>query len=471
VAARTPLGPTGTILVSVPAVQTYSPAMLLTLVVHELAHKISIAGAYPTDHRALDIAGAAVATYAKQELGIAGFLDLSFSGTGFVLFPSTLGGHARAMALQSDGKLVVAGRLGGEYGLIRVTPEGTLDTGFGANGSVVTNLPASGLSIHRLALLEDGRILAAGTGHNGQTYAMTAVRYLPDGSVDQSCGGSCISTYSYVNKGASAHGIAPQSDGKFLVAGYGYGPNGTSYGLLTRYLANGSLDTSFTQDGVINQNFDGYPTGFQSIRVQPDGKILVNGWVQPPSGDSQLLVVRFLPSGERDTTWNGTGYRVIPEASGVYAGSLLLEADGKLVSTLSPRRQGRTVLGLARLNGDGTFDTSFGQGGVAVVSSIDGNSTTSDVVREPSGKYLLVGSTANGAGAFTLGIARLGADGTPDTQFNEGGALGTGTALDAYPLLDNSTARALLLPEGKLAISATVRNGSETRFALFRFWL
>src|SRR5438093_4060762 len=206
----------------------------------------------------------------KKECALAcfkanGSLDTSFNGTGKVTtnFGGDGNAEGRSVTVQTDGKIVVAGyaTAGGveKFALARYNADGTLDTSFGETGCVLTAIGISGSNATGVALQKDGKIVVAGYAvkNSGTGYDFACVRYNTDGKVDQSFGdGGKIMTV--VGQGdGEANAVAVQSDGKIIVAGSAYvivagsAHVGDSEFAVVRYDASGKLDMSFNAAGSV----------------------------------------------------------------------------------------------------------------------------------------------------------------------------------------------------------------------------
>jgi uncharacterized delta-60 repeat protein len=177
-----------------------------------------------------------------------GDLDTSFDTDGIVTTAIGAGGdEAKSVALQSDGKIVVAGYSvnGGTYdfAVVRYNTNGSLDTSFDTDGKVTTAIGASNDYVNSIALQSDGKIVVAGYSVNGGNYDFTVVRYNTNGSLDTSFSGDGIVTTAIGAAHDYVSSIALQSDGKIVVAGYS--DNGVSYVFaLARYIASDSTAPS-----------------------------------------------------------------------------------------------------------------------------------------------------------------------------------------------------------------------------------
>jgi uncharacterized delta-60 repeat protein len=239
-----------------------------------------------------------------------GSLDVSFGNGGKVITSDAGYDWFSAVALQPDGKIVVAGWSGGgfysaDFVLARYNFDGTLDAGFGSGGKVTTDLGGDDRA-SAMALQPDGKIVAAGRTSGGN-FALT--RYNQDGSPDATFGlGGKVTTDLGGDDAVSA--MALQPDGRIVVGGAS-----NSRFALARYNRDGSLDPTFGAGGAVIADFD----AAAALALQPDGKIVVAAW---PG------LARYNPDGRLDLPF-GTGGTA---ATGSGATALALQADGKIVT-------------------------------------------------------------------------------------------------------------------------------------------
>jgi uncharacterized delta-60 repeat protein len=227
-----------------------------------------------------------------------GSLDQSFDGDGKVATDFERGvDSASGMALQPDGKIVLAGitRPPGsgpfDIGVVRYNQDGSLDASFDGDGRVITPLsPGSDDDAHAVAVQPDGRIVAGGWSKVDQTYSGALVRYLPDGALDSSFDGDGKAIFS--GSTSAVYALALQPDGKIVTVG-------ESRFTVSRFNTDGSLDTSFGGDGNASSPFP--PADGFAVAVQPDGKIVAAGGTR-----NDFAVARFKPGGGLDQGF-GTG--------------------------------------------------------------------------------------------------------------------------------------------------------------------
>jgi uncharacterized delta-60 repeat protein len=253
-----------------------------------------------------------------------GSLDMGF-GIGGKVITDFAGPYesALALAIQSDGRIIAAGvayasvlSTSGDFVLVRYESDGSLDRTFGIDGKVTTDW-SGGLDLAKaLAILSDGKIVAAGdacTSDYRQPCYGALARYNKDGLLDTTFGvGGKVTTD--VLETSRLNALAVQSDGKIIAAGFSQSAGSFADFGLVRYNDNGSLDTTFGSGGKVTTAFGPWSDGIWAVSLQPDGKIVAGG--DTLSGDDLL--------------------------SGVGSGS---------------------AFGLARYNRDGSLDTRFGIGG------------------------------------------------------------------------------------------------------------
>lgn len=355
----------------------------------------------------------ALSDFAVVRYNSNGSLDGTFGANGKVITDvGNRDNQPASVSLQSDGKIVVAGYSfngatpGTNYDItvIRYNPDGSLDLTFGTGGSVSTHLGSNeyGSSV---AIQSDGKIVVAGRGYNFSTFLIefAVVRYNADGSLDTSFGGG---GYVQTRLGFDdrALSVALQPDNKIVAAGFTYressGPDADF--AVVRYNADGSMDTSFGSDGRVITSFGGGLDIGRSVRIQSDGRIVVAGIARNTNDD--FAVARYNPNGSLDTSFGagGTVTTAFASSSGNdRANSVSIQSDGKLVVAGSSYNSN---IGLARYSPDGSLDRSFGMGGL--VTSFNEQfflGSASSAAIQTDGKIVTAG------GSFDFEIARFNA--------------------------------------------------------------
>lgn len=226
-----------------------------------------------------------------------GSLDTSFDGDGIVTTDSGLiSNFTRCLAIQADGKIIAAGYSttgsNSDFTIVRYNTDGALDTSFDGDGIVTTELGSTNDTASSVAIQSDGKIIAAGSLSNGFESDFAVVRYNTNGSLDASFDGDGIAT-TPIGTSADADGVVIQTDGKIVAVGSTLTGTNFNYAVV-RYNANGSLDTSFDDDGVVTTELGTDEDEAHSVALQSDGKILVAGYSGTfPAFD--FTVVRYNP--------------------------------------------------------------------------------------------------------------------------------------------------------------------------------
>jgi uncharacterized delta-60 repeat protein len=218
--------------------------------------------------------------------------------------------------------------------------------------------------------------------------------------------------------------FALQPDGKIVIGGDTVHNQQPDRFALMRLNGDGSLDTSFGTGGSVSTLVD-VSNGASDLQLQPDGKILLCGGSWREGTADNMTILRYTAAGALDTSFNGTGYRTINinGDSSEYCGAMALLPDGKILMTgsTSANLGGQSDIVMARLNADGSLDTTFNGSGILTIVDPNLNEGAGPIILLADGKFILGGYRYNGANANFL-LMRFNADGTPDTSFGTGGA-------------------------------------------------
>jgi hypothetical protein len=297
--------------------------------------------------------------------------------------------------------LLGAATIAGVSYAVSIAEPGTLDDTFGVGGKVLTTFPNKAFDeANAVAILSDGKVIAGGITHSPpvtggcESSNFALVQYTPDGIVDSTfgAGGGAITDFRCTNEEARA--IVVQGDGKIVLAGDTTAPNGDLNFALVRYNPNGSIDepwgnpnaepdrdpgrviTHFRQ--VIRSSGHTEPSSesARAVALQPDGKIIAAGWTDSPQGDSNFALVRYNPDGTPDLSFGNpesqpdqnparviTDFRPFPDGSRtldiIYG--VAIQSDGKIVAVGSTNfPNGDLNFAIVRYNPDGTIDELFG---------------------------------------------------------------------------------------------------------------
>ncbi len=340
-----------------------------------------------------------------------GTLDDDFGSAGKVT--TDIGGDAdvaQSVAVQSDGKIVVAGhRIVGanwDFAVVRYNPDGTLDTSFDGdtgtgNGIVTTALGGSTEFVSSLALQSDDKIVLVGYTNNGVGDDIALVRFNPDGTLDTSLGGTGIVTTDIGGGNEEARSVAIQSDGKIVLVGY------TDLGAETnvavvRYNIDGSLDTDFAGDGTVTTAVR--PDNFgSSVAIQNDGKIVVAGYSLFDTSD--FIVLRYNSDGTSDTDFSDDGLVVRDSGTDDFASSMALDDDGRIIVAGYTNGSAPHSFAFLRFNSDGSSDSTFGSEGMSIINVGDVNHSPSIAIQNDQ-KIIVAGTIFQG-GKYDFLVLRL----------------------------------------------------------------
>ncbi|MGO8714932.1 MAG: delta-60 repeat domain-containing protein [Smithella sp.] len=330
-----------------------------------------------------------------------GSLDTTFGTGGIVTTPiGSYDAYAYALAIQSDGRIVVSGYSSNgsnyDFALVRYNTDGSLDTTFGTGGIVITPM-GSGYDIaYALAIQSDGRILAAGNSYNGSNYNFALVRYNTNGSLDTTFGTGGIVTTPIGTGDSEALALGIQSNGNILAAGKSF--NGSHYDFtLVRYSTNGSLDTTFGTSGIVTTPIGNYDSYAIALGIQSDGNILAAG-KSPDGSNNDFALVRYNTNGSLDTTFGTGGIVTTPVGNGAdYANALVIQSDGNILAAGKSLNGSHYDFTLVRYNTNGSLDTTFGTGGIVTtpIGSYDSYAIAFGI--QSDGNILAAGSSDNGS--------------------------------------------------------------------------
>ena len=321
--------------------------------------------------------------------------DLAFGGIGQVVTKIGQTDDAYAVAVQPDGKIVVAGDSDGKFALARYNPTGSLDSTF-SGGTVITPVGAYSHAA-AVAIQPDGKIVAAGECHLSATgdSDFALVRYLDNGMPDLMFGnGGKVTTNIAGDDTAAA--VAIQPDGKIVVAGT-FVTGSSSQIVLLRYDSKGALDRGFGSDGIVVTTFPGdIAAAGYGLALQADGRIVVVGGTARPNHTVEIAVVRYLTSGALDPSFNGNGRVSTPVGIiSAIANAVSILPDGRIMVAGSSFSGGNNVFTAVRYKTSGLLDTSFGSGGKATVNVGEGDDYAYGLALDSSGRAILAGTSEN----------------------------------------------------------------------------
>jgi uncharacterized delta-60 repeat protein len=337
-------------------------------------------------------------------------VNISCASLGAITKIGANGSGARGVAIQADGKIVVAGvaitgNSDTDVALVRYHSNGTLDTSFGGTGVITRNISgriASTDWVRGVAIQSDGKIVLVGyTQRQGDvSIGLAILRYHSDGRIDTGFAGSGILVSTHPTKDKLGHTIAIQADGKIIVGGAVNcidRASGEYCTLLERYNDDGSLDTTFNGPSASRADFN--TRGVAGLTLQTDGKILVAGSKNSGNGE-ELAVARYQSTGQSDSGFGNAGLVVVPigldVGSSNYGTGISLQTDGKIVvSGVAHTNLENNHFSITRLLASGAVDFDFGNAGSVVtkVALPPESDYSYAVVAQPDGKIIVVGES------------------------------------------------------------------------------
>ncbi len=294
-----------------------------------------------------------------------GILDTSFGNNGYVITDFFEGSdRGSCIAVQEDGKIVVFGVVnlssGFSYGLVRYLPDGQLDTSFGTDGFVIVPGGENYYEYHNsIHILDDQKIMVSTTFQDVDNADFMLMRFMPNGEPDLSFGvnGSVKTDYDF-DKLASTNLLA---DNKVMAGGKTTTNSTENHILLARYLSDGQLDPSFGSGGTLVDFVNNETLKVFDIQTREDGKILVL-YFTIENFEKKIKLNQYLPDGTLDTAFGVNGVVEAVISSETFYGSLMIQTDGKII--YSYKGQATSVVKLTRLLVEGTLDNTFASGGI-----------------------------------------------------------------------------------------------------------
>ena len=405
----------------------------------------------------------------ERIVAASGDVDLTF-GTNGIVTTDLLDQYdfGRSVAIQPDGKIVVAGvanaqaELFDRVAIVRYLSNGDLDATFGNGSTVVGELAY----IADMVLQADGKIVVVGKTAHGNTSDVIVRRYNSDGSADATFGiGGVVLTDMFSSfDGASA--VALQTDGKIVVVGQTDPGQAFSDFAVLRYLSDGTLDATFGQTGKVNVDISGNYDSAHEVAIQADGKIIVVGRASDDFG-----IARLDAGGNLDQTF-GLGGKVMTDFNDALdeANGVGLMSDGRIAVGGLARKVNNLDedFGLACYTTSGQLDAGFGVGGKVTTAFNSPSQVINDLVIQPDNKIVAVGLMYDLSGGTTdldYAIARYNPDGSSDGGFGNGGQVTT-------ELGGSETAQGVALqPDCKIVVAGVVNpfNTPDSMFAVVRY--
>jgi uncharacterized delta-60 repeat protein len=459
--------------VSVAAVQAAADATEATLV-FEAAK--TAPHSLPT---AAKVKGVAKSASEQQPLtvtvyGPPGSLDTSFAGGKVVVPTGNADDYGHAVAVDAKGRIIVVGQSAEnstDFALLRLTRDGERDSSFGKDGVVTTQVGKNADIAYAVAVQKDGKIVVAGNSVGASTgLDFALVRYEEDGSLDTSFGDKGIATTSFGKDSDTAYALLIQADGKIVLGGDSLQTGSGVDFALARYDANGSLDTTFGDQGKVLT-----PVSSSSARdtIYALALMDVGGeqMILAAGGEGDFKAARYHADGKLDTGFGTAG--LVQSMFGSSIGS---------ARAIGTTEAGEIVIAghsnhdfaVARLNAAGVPDAKFGdQGKVTTALSKDNWDEVNGMVLEDGGKivvggWVYEGNSSNG----NFAVVRYTAEGALDASFGEGGEVVTEVSApqrrdEAAAVLLQSDER---VPTVRVLLAGSAAGAGNSDFAVTRYW-
>lgn len=408
--------------------------------------------------------------------------DISFGENGIAPAPFISDHEPIRMFILPDDKIITVSIFDRavstpSFQLNRFLPDGQADTSFGVNGRTTILFEPAGGNIHiSAALLPGGKIVVVYKWDtSGKPFAV-AHCFNPNGSLDNTFGngGKLNVPGNYL----SLYDIAAQADGKIILVGATL-PS-TQYLTAIRLLPNGSIDNSFATNGQFTliippNNLQSYAS---AVQVRPDGKIIIMGRSTQVSASNVIILAQLNPDGSLDNSF-GTGgvyskpfiYLTYPTYYLPYFKNIIFDKDGNLyhAGRIKPASNSGVHLGVSRHLYDGFPDYSYGNSGM-ISAAILSNNYFKDIAIQPDGKLLLAGLCYPGAGEEVHGseyhafLFRFNPNGDRDSSFGKNGLVSAYYDQSGFSSFDCIGTQS----DGKIIVAGMHFDGLFNHFSLAR---
>ncbi|WP_018617433.1 Ig-like domain-containing protein [Segetibacter koreensis] len=386
--------------------------------------------------------------------------DVSYGNNGF---SEPIDIEKAVAVIQPDGEIAIAGNdHGNNFAVARFNTDGTVDNAFLQKK---TTDFGSGYNIaNAIAVQSDGKIVVAGYALVGSNIHFAVARYNTDGTADNNFSDDGKQTTDFGSEVNYGYSIALQNDGKIVVAGQTYG-NSFSDFAIARYNNDGSLDNSFSEDGKQTTDFNSSDDIGKAVSIQNDGKIVIAGYQykcnDATCSDAQFALARYNTNGTLDNTFSEDGKQITSSRGGYYATSLVIQSDGRIVVGGYTFEGGNADFAFARINTNGSLDNTFNAGG-RLTTDVNGDDFAYSIAIQTDGKIVAAGMDYGD----NFDVVRFYTDGRLDDTFGRSGKLIDKLRLNQGSTYYTSTA---VQKDGKLVTAGYTWNGSNYDFALARY--
>jgi uncharacterized delta-60 repeat protein len=358
------------------------------------------------------------------------------------------------VVLTSDGKIIVAGTTSNNDDIVimQLNHNGSVDSSFGNYGITVLNISVRD-NVNSIEIYDDNKFdLLTTTDIYGIVY-YKLVRFLPDGNIDNTFGDGGM-TASMEGNYVSIQKNSNQS----IVIGGTSNPGQTGPDLdfmVTQYNASGTSDLNFNNGSPVTVDFGYLADKGCDIAVQADDKILISGYLTNTYPVFDFAIARINPDGSPDTTFGNNGMVITDlDDSRDYARCMVIQPDGKiLVCGDTGKDDLFDDIAIVKYNQDGSPDQNFGSGGIAIINAENANNSVCNIGIQADGKIILTGSTievdpdTNDKESWGFLLMRLNVDGSLDNNFGINGRVVTD--INGHNGYAHSS---IIAPDGKIVV-------------------
>lgn len=358
-----------------------------------------------------------------------GKLDKSFSEDGKLTTDFGFNDFAQAVAIQNNGRIMVAGGTTSitnwDYAIAQYKNDGSPDNGFYEEGKKIAYVPVGKGSLRSIAVQNDGKTVVAGDMLDSVNRSNFFIaRYNSDGSPDKTFSGDGKQVTDFGFSYSHLNTLTIQHDGKIVVAGTviisAYPDPDTGYMAIARYNTDGTPDSTFSDDGrqetSLGNNY--LSASVSSLAVQEDGKILAGGVVTDIEWNHHVFLARYYTDGSLDNSFGKDGIATVqfaPEYNN--ASSLAIDQNKKIIMAGGTNMGDNNDFALVRFNDDGTLDKTFGTGGKLTTDFEGNHDSGNSLAIQNDGKIVVAGVTAESDFEYDFSIARYNNDGSLDNTF------------------------------------------------------
>lgn len=373
-----------------------------------------------------------------------GVPDSLFGNNGFtILNLNSISESGNKLAFQNEEKIVVSATSYNinncDFSLTRLLGNGSIDSTFGINGKVITDIGSNEDYVFGIKIQNDQKIIVCGSTGDMSDRDFVLVRYCENGLLDGTFGNNgIVITNQYFDD--MFWSVDLQQDEKIVAGGISDGKV-----CLVRYNSDGSVDNTFGSNGIVFSAIGIY-CGAYSISIQNDGKILAAGQVMDITANG--LILRYNSDGTPDLSFGDDGYSIIDFGANEYFTSVISQTDGKIVIGGAIGREGSVPtlnFMILRLLANGELDSDFNNLGRAEMV-FGGMSICKDIVQDSNKRLVPVGFTLISQNR-NIAIGRLLENGMPDTTFGTSGK----TIVDLGS--DNDAAQGVICNNSNIIVS------------------